>query len=63
MTNTRAVSDGRVELDAIVARLNVERFSKLFAEAADETRRRTLLHLIAEKKAKLDALVASPEIA
>jgi hypothetical protein len=59
MTNTQAVSHGRVELDAIVARLNVQRFCKLFTEV-DETRRQTLLHLIAEEKAKLDALVASP---
>jgi hypothetical protein len=63
MTNTRAVSDGRVELDAIVAPLNVERFSKLFAEEVDEARRQTLVHLIAEEKVKLDALAASPDIA
>jgi hypothetical protein len=50
-------------MKSFIARLNVERFSKLFTEQADETKRHTLLHLIAEEKAKLDALVASPEIA
>jgi hypothetical protein len=60
MTSTRTISDGRVALDTIVARLNVERFCKIFSDEADETKRHTLVRLIAEEKAKLCALIASP---
>jgi len=62
MITTCTVSDARVALDTIVARLNVERFCKIFSDEADETKRRTLVQLIAEEKAKLDALVPSPTI-
>ena len=60
MIATCTVSDARVALDTIVARLNVERFCKIFSDEADETKRRTLVQLIAEEKAKLHALVALP---
>jgi hypothetical protein len=60
MTSTRTVSDARVALDTIVARLNIERFCKLFPDESDQTKRHTLVRLIAEEKAKLYALVASP---
>ena len=62
MTSTRTVSDSRVALDVIVARLNIERFCKIFSDEADQTKRYTLGRLIAEEKAKLYALVASPAI-
>jgi len=57
MINTRTVA-----LDTIVARLNIERFCKIFSDEADETKRHTLGRRIAEEKAKLYALVASPAI-
>jgi len=60
MITTCTVSDARVALDTVVARLNIERFCKIFSYEADETKRHTLVRLIAEEKAKLDALVASP---
>ena len=56
MTEAHAASDDRIALDMIVARLNVERFSKMYSEEADEAKRQTLAHLITEEKAKLDAL-------
>ena len=56
------VSDARVTLDTVVARLNIERFSKIFAEEADDAKRQTLAHLIHEEKAKLDALIALPVV-
>jgi len=60
MITTCAISDARVALDAIVARLNIERFCKMFSYESDETKRHTLVRLIAEEKAKLNTLVASP---
>ena len=62
MITTCTVSDPRVALDTIVARLNIERFCKIFSDESDETKRHTLVRLIAEEKAKLDALVASPTL-
>jgi hypothetical protein len=60
MIATRTMN-ARVALDTVVARLNIERFCKLFPEEADETKRHTLVRrLIAEEKAKLYALVVSP---
>jgi hypothetical protein len=52
--------NARIALDTVVARLNIERFCKLFPDESDETKRHTLVRLIAEEKAKLYALVASP---
>jgi hypothetical protein len=60
MTTARAISVSKVSLDAIVARLNIERFCKIFPGEADETKRNMLVRLIAEEKAKLCALVAVP---
>ena len=62
MITTRTVTDTRVALDTIVARLNIERFCKIFSGEADETKRHTLGRLIAEEKAKLYTLVATPEV-
>jgi hypothetical protein len=59
MIATRTVN-ARVALDTIVARLNIERFCKLFPDESDETKRHMLVRLIAEEKTKLYALVASP---
>ena len=59
MIATRAVN-ARAALDAVVARFNIERFCKLFPDESDETKRHTLVRLIAEEKAKLCALLASP---
>jgi hypothetical protein len=56
MTYAYAAPEDRITLDMIVARLNVERFSKMLSEEADEAKRQTLSHLITEEKAKLDAL-------
>jgi hypothetical protein len=56
MTHAYAAPEDRITLDMIVARLNVERFSKMLSEEADEAKRQTLAHLITEEKAKLDAL-------
>jgi hypothetical protein len=50
-------SDARTALDTIVARLNVERFCKMFGEEADEIKRQILANLITVEKAKLDALI------
>jgi hypothetical protein len=60
MITTRAISDSKASLDAIVARLNIERFCKIFPDESDETKRHMLVRLIAEEKAKLYALVAAP---
>jgi hypothetical protein len=57
MTEAHAVSDDRIALDTIVARLNVERFCKMFSEEADEAKRQILANLITEEKAKLDAFI------
>jgi hypothetical protein len=61
MIATRRVN-ARVALDTIVARLNIERFCKLFPAESDETKQHTLVRLIAEEKAKLCALVALPAL-
>jgi hypothetical protein len=42
-------------LDTMVARLNVEHYRKILSEEIDETKRQTLLQLIAEETAKLPA--------
>jgi hypothetical protein len=57
MINTHAISNARIALDTTVARLNIERFCKKFTGEANEIKRRTLLHLIAEEKTKLAALI------
>ena len=61
MIATRTIN-ARVALDTVVARLNIERFCKLFPDESDEPKRHTLVRLIAEEKAKLSALVAAPAV-
>lgn len=46
-------------MDETIARLNIEHYRRLLAEATDEARRKTLLQLLAEEEAKLAA--AQPE--
>jgi hypothetical protein len=43
-------------MDKTVARLNIEHFRKKLAEEGDETKRQTLLRLLADEEAKLAAL-------
>ena len=40
-------------MDRTVARLNIEHFRRLLAKETDESRRRTLIRLLAEEEAKL----------
>lgn len=46
-------------MDKTIARLNIERFRKKLVEESDETRRQTLLCLLAEEEAKLAQLTTS----
>ncbi len=48
-------------MDKTIARLNIEHYRKMLANEADETRRPTLLHLLAEEEAKLAALERTPK--
>jgi hypothetical protein len=59
MTSTYADTNARIALDAIIARLNIERFCKILTGEDNQTKRRTLLHLIAEEKVKLDTLIGA----
>lgn len=56
---TNRASDTAATLDTIVARLNIEHYRKKLSAETDATTRRTLLHLVAEEKAKLFALLGS----
>ncbi len=47
-------------MDKTVARLNIEHYRKLLANETDETRRRSLQHLLAEEEAKLARLEGNP---
>lgn len=40
-------------MDRTVARLNVEHYRRLLARETDETRRQTIMRLLAEEEAKL----------
>jgi len=42
--------------DRYIARLNIERFRKLLASEADETKRQTILRLLTREEAQLSAL-------
>ena len=55
----RYFASDTVALHSMVARLNIELFGKRLAEEMNEAKRRTLLQLVAEEKAKLSALVPS----
>lgn len=59
VTMTNRASGTAMTLDTIVARLNIEHYRKKLSAETDETTRRTLLHLVAEEKAKLFALLGS----
>ena len=52
---------GASAVDREVALLNIEHFLKLLAEEADEGKRETVLQLLAEERAKLEALDAADE--
>jgi hypothetical protein len=43
-------------MDKTVARLNIEHYRKSLATEQDETKRQTLMRLLAEEQAKLAAL-------
>jgi hypothetical protein len=43
-------------MDKSVARLNIEHYRRSLATEQDETKRQTLMHLLAEEQAKLAAL-------
>jgi alpha-D-ribose 1-methylphosphonate 5-triphosphate diphosphatase PhnM len=57
MIHTNAVSDDGIAMAAAVARYNIKHFCKRLAEETDETKRQTIFKLVAEEKAKLDALM------
>jgi hypothetical protein len=48
-------------VDETVARLNIEHFRNKLATETDETRRQTILRLLAAEEAKLAALLNPPE--
>lgn len=48
-------------MDKTITRLNIEHFRKLLLNEADETRRGTLLRLLAEEETKLAAFTAPPK--
>jgi hypothetical protein len=43
-------------MDRKIARLNIEHYRKLLADEKDETRRQTVVHLLAEEESKLAEL-------
>jgi hypothetical protein len=45
----------RTAVDRTVARLNIEHYRKLLAHETDEIKRQTLLRLLEEEEAKLNA--------
>jgi hypothetical protein len=53
----RYLASDTASLYSMVARLNIELFCKKLAEEMSETKRRILLQLVAEEKAKLSALL------
>lgn len=57
MINARAVSDDGIVMAAAVARYHIKHFCKRLVEETDETKRQTIFSLIAEEKAKLNALM------
>ena len=59
MTSTYAETNARIALDTTIARLNIKRFCKILTGEANQIKRRTLLHLIAEEKVKLDTLIGA----
>ena len=55
----RYLASDTVTLQSMVARLNIELFCKKFSEEMTDSKRRTLLQLVAEEKSKLSALLPS----
>jgi len=55
----RYLASDTVTLQSMVARLNIELFCRKLLEEMNEAKRRTLLQLVAEEKAKLSALLPS----
>jgi hypothetical protein len=55
----RYLASDTVTLQSMVARLNIELFCKKLSEEMTDSKRRTLLQLVAEEKAKLSALLPS----
>jgi hypothetical protein len=55
----RYLASDTVTLQSMVARLNIELFCKKLSEEMNDAKRRTLLQLVAEEKAKLSALLPS----
>jgi hypothetical protein len=51
-----------VKLRSMVARLNIELFCRKLSEEMNETKRQTLLRLVAEEKVKLSAVLLSAVI-
>jgi len=43
-----------------IVRLNIEHYRKLLARETDETKRQTIMRLLAEEQAKLAALTRPP---
>jgi len=48
-------------VDKLVAQLNIEHFRKQLATETDESKRQTILRLLAEEEAKLAALLDQPD--
>lgn len=61
MINT-TVSDDRNAMAAAVSRYNIKHFCKRFTEETDRTKQQTIFNLIAEEKAKLNALMDLPDM-
>jgi hypothetical protein len=49
-------------MDRTVAHLNIEHYRKLLAQEMDETKRQTILRLLAEEEAKLASLKNSTHV-
>ena len=48
-------------MDRTVAHLNIEHYRKLLAQEMDETKRQTILRLLAEEEAKLGSPTNPPQ--
>jgi hypothetical protein len=48
-------------MDRTVARLNIEHYRRLLSTDLDETKRQTILRLLAEEEAKVAALDRPPD--
>lgn len=55
----RYLASDTAALHSMVAHLNIELFRRKLSEEMSETKRRTLLQLVVEEKAKLSALLPS----